>query len=91
MTRDLAFTPRSTRKHRVGRARVRQAVYTAYVVAANGHGTNGDPLFLFLGDDNTGRALEVVAAETADGNLIVIHAMDLRPKYRKLYEQHRPR
>ena len=41
---------------------------------------------LYLGDDRTGRALEVIAV-LDDGRLIVIHAMDLRSKYRSLYEK----
>ena len=41
---------------------------------------------LILGDDDTGRALEVIAVEE-DDTLIVIHAMDLRPKVRELYEE----
>ena len=41
---------------------------------------------LILGDDDTGRALEVIAVEE-DDTLIVIHAMDLRSKFRELYEE----
>jgi hypothetical protein len=41
---------------------------------------------LFLGDDATGRALEVIAVEERD-RLVVIHAMDLRAKFRRLYEE----
>lgn len=41
---------------------------------------------LFLGDDASGRALEVIAVEEVD-RLVVIHAMDLRPKFRRLYEE----
>lgn len=39
-----------------------------------------------MGDDATGRALEVMAGRT-DRGLLVIHAMDLRPKWRALYEE----
>ncbi|MHB1163963.1 MAG: hypothetical protein ACYC3K_01850 [Candidatus Nanopelagicales bacterium] len=41
---------------------------------------------LILGDDDTGRALEVIAVEE-DEVLVVIHAMDLRPKFRALCEE----
>ena len=41
---------------------------------------------LILGDDDTGRALEVIAVEE-DEVLVVIHAMDLRQKFRALYEE----
>ena len=39
-----------------------------------------------LGDDDSGRAVEVIAVEE-DGVLVVIHAMDLRPKFRALHEE----
>ena len=41
---------------------------------------------MILGDDDTSRALDVIAVEE-DDVLLVIHAMDLRPKFRTLYEQ----
>lgn len=41
---------------------------------------------LVVGDDASGRAIEVIAVEEA-GRLVVIHAMDLRPKFRALYEE----
>ena len=41
---------------------------------------------LILGDDDTGRALEVIAVEE-DEVFVVIHAMDLRQKFRALYEE----
>ena len=41
---------------------------------------------LILGDDDSGRALEVIAVEEDEG-LVVIHAMDLRPKFRALHEE----
>lgn len=41
---------------------------------------------VFVGDDESGRALEVLAVRT-DRGLLVIHAMDLRPKWRQLYEE----
>ena len=40
---------------------------------------------LYVGDDHTGRALEVVTVEIPEG-LLVLHAMDMREKYRQLYE-----
>lgn len=43
---------------------------------------------VFLGDDATGRALEVMAVTTEQG-LLVIHAMDLRRKWRRHYEEAR--
>jgi hypothetical protein len=45
---------------------------------------------LFLGDDRDGIALEVVAIELLDGTLRVIHSMDMRPKYNRLYKEAKP-
>ena len=42
---------------------------------------------MFLGDDDTGRALEVGAVEVHEDLLLVIHVMDLREKFRGSYEQ----
>ncbi len=42
-------------------------------------------LVLFLGPDEHGVPLEVIAIEQADGNLLVIHAMRLRRKYAAAY------
>lgn len=42
---------------------------------------------VFLGDDEEGVALEVMAVELEDDALLVIHAMPLRDRYRKQYEE----
>jgi len=42
---------------------------------------------VYLGDDDRGRALEVMAVEGEHGELLVIHAMELRDKYRGRYEE----
>lgn len=42
---------------------------------------------VYLGDDEEGIALEVMAVELADDALLVIHAMPLRDRYRKQYEE----
>jgi hypothetical protein len=41
----------------------------------------------FLGDDADGIALEAMAIELDDENLLVIHAMPLRDCYRRQYEE----
>jgi hypothetical protein len=46
-----------------------------------------DERLLFLGDDEEGVALEVMAVELQVGGLYVIHAMDLRERYRAPYEE----
>jgi hypothetical protein len=44
---------------------------------------------LFLGDDPNGEALEVMAVELCGQELLVIHAMPLRERYRDQYEEAR--
>lgn len=80
----------SARRHRIGKARARHVVQhpRAQFVVPDSNGR--DDRILFLGDDQTGRALEVMAVELADERLYVIHAMDLRDKYRAAYEEGTP-
>ena len=47
-----------------------------------------DDRLVFLGDDLTGRALEVVAVRLPDC-LLVIHEQDLQAKFRPYYDQAR--
>jgi hypothetical protein len=44
---------------------------------------------VFLGDDPNGEALEVMAVELCGQELLVIHAMPLRERYRDQYEEAR--
>jgi hypothetical protein len=81
----VAFA-RSARKHKVGRARVLQVIDDP-VVEARTQVSGFDDRLVFLGADATGRLLEVMAVELVDGTLLVIHAMDLRAKWRTLYEE----
>jgi hypothetical protein len=46
-----------------------------------------EDLVIYLGPDERGVPLEVMAIELADGDLLVIHAMHLRPKYRDAFER----
>lgn len=46
-----------------------------------------DERLVFLGDDREGVPLEVMALELEEGELYVIHAMDLRDRYRPQYEE----
>ena len=43
--------------------------------------------WLVLGPDTAGNLLEVVVLISGEGDEIIIHAMPMRPKYRKLLEQ----
>ncbi len=76
----------SARRHRVGRARVLQAMQNAAVTAQMPAEGDRQERIVYLGEDDSGRALEVLAVRT-DRGLLVIHAMDLRAKWRGLYEQ----
>jgi hypothetical protein len=42
---------------------------------------------VLLGDDAGGVALEVIGIELEDESLLVIHAMPLRGRYRRQYEE----
>lgn len=77
----------SARRHKIGRERVRQVIAAPRVVfeIETPSSEQADRL-LILGDDHTGRELEVVVVSLEDGSLLVIHAMDLREKYRDAYE-----
>lgn len=46
-----------------------------------------DVRLVYLGDDAAGVPLEVIAVEAPEGQLLVIHAMRLRNKYKQEYEQ----
>lgn len=81
----IEFT-QSARKHRIGRARVRQVLADPVAEAVLPARLDMQERLVFLGDDESGRALEVMAVRT-DRGLLVIHAMDLRPKWRQVYEE----
>jgi hypothetical protein len=82
---------RAATKHRISRERSR------YVIAhcglrfeqnpPAGSPENASMRLVFLGDDEEGAALEVMAVELEDDALLVIHAMPLRDRYRKQYEE----
>jgi hypothetical protein len=87
---DARLTPSRDRAPRrpVRRRALRPGVHPA--------GTTGlrspDLSLVFLGDDEAARATEVVGVETepdanGEGHLRVIHAMALREKYRRRYEE----
>ncbi len=46
-----------------------------------------DTRLVFLGEDPQGEPLEVMAIQLPNGGLLVIHAMSLRNKYRRRYEE----
>jgi hypothetical protein len=82
---------RAATKHRIARERSR------YVIEHCGLRFEQDPpadapetagsRLIFLGDDEEGIALEVMAVELEEDALFVIHAMPLRDRYRMQYEE----
>lgn len=81
----VEFT-QSARRHKVGRARVQQVLADPVVVVRIEEDHDPRIRLLVLGTDASGRALEVIAIQEI-GCLLVIHAMDLRQKFRALYEE----
>jgi hypothetical protein len=85
---------RSATRHRISRDRIRHVIAN-YRVSFEGPppDTGGararSMRVVYLGDDDRGHALEVMAVEGKHGELLVIHAMELRDKYRKRYEDRR--
>ncbi len=72
------------RKHGVSDESIRHAI--EYAVASEEAGE--EPLRrLFIGPDLAGNLLELVAIIRADRELLVVHAMAMRPKYRHLLSQ----
>ncbi len=81
----LRFT-QAARKHKIGKSRVRHVIDNPLVVfRIPAPDAYSDDRTLYLGDDGSGRALEVLTVPIEDGEL-VIHAMDLRAKYRFGYD-----
>lgn len=86
----VRFTRAATR-HRVGKDSIRHVIVNHRI-----HFEEPPPLGLpgqrsmrvvYLGDDLDGRPLEVMAIELSTGEMLVIHAMPLRAKYRRQYEE----
>ena len=74
---------RSARKHGVDDEDIQHAIDHALLIEDAGD----DPdRWLVIGPDRAGNLLEVVVLTTHDVQL-AIHAMALRPKYRRLFEQ----
>jgi hypothetical protein len=76
----------SARRHRIGRARACHVIANPVVEITVPDEEGRDDRLVYIGDDWTGRALEVMAVPIEVG-ILVIHVMDLRPKWRPLYEE----
>jgi len=81
----IRFT-QSACRHKIGTTRVRH-VLTHTTVAFTIPGGDGQAeRTVWLGADHEGRVLEVMTIKIDDG-LLVIHAMDIRPKYLGRYNE----
>jgi hypothetical protein len=82
---------RSATKHRISRSRIRHALEHCWAILEQdpppGSPNPRPTRLVFLGEDSAGVALEVIAVRTNLANLVVIHAMELRPRYRRTYEE----
>lgn len=86
----VRFT-RSATKHRISKERIRHVISRcglAFGEPAPSQAPEAlDERLVILGDDADGKELEVMAVEGSKGELVVIHAMELREKYRDQYEE----
>lgn len=81
---------RSATKHRISRKRTRYLLENCLLILKEDPPQCAAALatrWVFLGEDKAGVALEVIAVETGQENLLVIHAMNLRSRYRGAYEE----
>jgi len=82
---------RSATKHRVSKERTRYVIShcgLAFEESAPSRDVEApDDRLVILGDDADGQALEVMVVEGPKNELVVIHAMKLREKYRSQYEE----
>lgn len=84
---------RSATKHRISRERSLYVIERCGLQLVDRHwnpaNSGVDQRIYFLGDDLEEVALEVVAAELDEEEFTVIHAMELRDRFRGLYEEAR--
>jgi hypothetical protein len=74
----------SARKHGVAEEDIVHAVDHALAIEDAGEEPDR---WLLIGPDRAGNLLEVVVLATVEGDQLVIHAMPMRPKYRRLLER----
>jgi hypothetical protein len=82
---------RSATKHRISKERILHVIANCGLAFEEPPPSQAsealDERLIVLGDDADGRELEVMAVEGSKGELVVIHAMKLREKYRDQYEE----
>ena len=80
---------RSSTRHRISRKRSRHVVETTGVIfredAPKGS-LLSDPRLVFLGPDDQGELLEIMAIETDTSALLIIHAQPIRNRYLELLQ-----
>jgi hypothetical protein len=85
---------RAATRHRISKDRIRHVIANYWLrfeeAPPAGREAVPDTRVVFLGDDPHGNPLEVMAVELPNGGLLVIHAMALRDKYRRRYEEVKP-
>lgn len=75
---------RSSTRHRISRKRSRYVVETTSVIFRENAPKDSplkDPRLVFLGPDQDGELLEVMAIETDPSGLLIIHAQPIRNRY----------
>jgi hypothetical protein len=79
---------RSATRHRIKRSRSQYVIENCGLIFdLPPPASDQDERLLFLGDDQLGIPLEVMAVELQDGDLYVIRVMRLRDRYRAEYEE----
>ncbi len=82
---------RSATKPRISKERIRYVIAHCGLAfeepAPSSSAEALDDRLLCLGDDADGKALEVMVVAGSKGELVVIHAMGLRSKYKDQYEE----
>lgn len=82
---------RSATKHRISRERSLYVIEHCGMQMVNRYRKPGQPnvsrRVVFLGDDLEGVALEVAAVEEDSEEFVVIHAMNMRKRFRGFYEE----
>lgn len=82
--KELKFA-QSARKHQVGRARVKEVLLAPSAARWMTFAPGSERKLILVGADSSGRVLEIIVVVTTD-LVLVIHAMDLRKKWRWLYD-----
>ena len=78
---------RSATRHRIRRTATLFVIQHAGICFERGRGSRSEPRLFFFGEDDRERPLEVVAFEGLEGNLLVVHSMRLRDRFKDDYQE----